>query len=149
MILRSDLPNTGFFNSPSVHCRRDARDVGLSCFMTNFVAPFAWATDLGDIGRFIRAFDTLMAHWRATVPNPIMEMVYEDLVADAEGESRRLIDFLGLHWDDRCLAAHESRRTVRTASLWQVRRPVGAGAVGRWHTYAEVLAPLEAGLEGR
>jgi len=137
-----------FPNARIVHCRRDARDVGLSCFMTNFVTPFAWATDLGDIGRFHQAFETLMAHWRATVPNPVLEMVYEDLVADAEGQSRRLIDFLGLAWDDRCLAAHQSRRTVRTASLWQVRRPIGADAVGRWRTYADVLAPLEAGLEG-
>jgi len=138
-----------FPNASIVHCRRDARDIGLSCFMTNFVAPFAWATDLGDIGRYHRAFETLMAHWRATVPNPVLEMVYEDLVADAEGQSRRLIDFLGLAWDDRCLSAHDSRRTVRTASLWQVRRPIGVDAVGRWHTYADELAPLEAGLEGR
>lgn len=138
-----------FPNARIVHCRRDTRDVGLSCFMQNFVAPFAWATDLGDIGRFHRAFETLMAHWRGTVPNPVLEVVYEDLVADAESQSRRLIEFLGLAWDDRCLAAHESRRTVRTASLWQVRRPVNADAVGRWRTYADGLAPLEAGLAGR
>ena len=125
-----------------VHCRRDARDVGLSCYFQNFVAGHAWSTDLADLARYQRAHETLMAHWREVLPAPMLEIDYEDLVADPEGQSRRLMDFLGLPWDDACLSFQESRRVVRSASNWQVRRPVHTASVGRWRAYEEWLGPL-------
>ena len=131
-----------------IHCRRDPRDVGLSCYFQNFVAPHAWATDRGDIGRYIRAYEKLMAHWRAVLPLPMLEVVYEDLVADVEQGSRALIDFLGLPWDEACLDFHRNDRLVRTASNWQVRQPVYSSSVGRWRDYEEFLGPLLDGMGG-
>ncbi len=125
-----------------VHCRRDPRDVGLSCYVQAFQAAHPWSTDLDDIGRFQGAYRRLMEHWRAVLPLPVLEVDYETLVADLEGESRRLIDFLGLPWDPACLTFHQTRRPVRTASHWQVRRPVYGDSVGRWRAYAEWLGPV-------
>lgn len=131
-----------------VHCGRDARDTGLSCFMRNFQRPHAWTTDLADIGRYLRAYEAMMAHWTAAGV-AMHDIVYEDLVADPERESRRLIGFLGLPWDDRCLSFYETKRSVDTASAWQVRRPIYATSVGRWRAYADRLGALEAGQKGR
>jgi hypothetical protein len=88
-----------------------------------------------------------MAHWRAALPLPVLEIDYEALVADQEGVSRRLVDWLGLDWDPRCLAFHRSDRLVRTASLNQVRRPLYGRSVGRWRHYADTLAPLFAAIK--
>ncbi len=125
-----------------VHCRRDRRDLALSCYFQNFTAPHPWATDLGDIARYHAAYVRLMDHWRRVVPLSLLEVDYEALVADVEGESRRLIAFLGLPWDDACLSFHQTRRPVRTASAWQVRRPVYGGSVGRWRNYTDGLGPV-------
>lgn len=129
-----------------VHCRRDARDVAISCYFQNFAAPLAWSTDLVDIARYVRAYRRLMKHWQEVLPLALLTVDYERLVVDPETESRRLVDFLGLPWDDACLRFHESRRVVRTASSWQVRRPIYTGAVGRWRAYASHLADLERDL---
>ena len=86
--------------------------------------------------------DRLLAHWCATVPLPILEVQYEDLVANLETESRRLIAFLGLEWDPACLAFHETERPVMTASVWQVRQPLYSSSAGRWRHYRKHLGPL-------
>ena len=111
-----------------VHCRRDPMDTCLSCYFQNFVAPHPWSTDLGDLARYLGAEARLMEHWQAVLPMPIHEIRYEDLIADQEGESRRLIKALGLPWDAACLAFHENKRWVRSASNWQVRRPLHGGS---------------------
>ena len=129
-----------------VHCRRDAMDTALSCYFQNFAAPHPWSTDLGELGRYIRAEVRMMDHWHAVLPMPIYEIRYEDLIADQEGESRRLIDALGLPWDAACLAFHENTRWVRSASNWQVRRPIHGGSVGRWKAYGEHLGSLKKAL---
>jgi tetratricopeptide (TPR) repeat protein len=125
-----------------IHCRRDARDTCLSCYMQNFKAALPWTTDLADLGRYYRAYGRLMDHWRRVLPLTMIEIDYEALVADQEGESRRLIEFLGLPWDDACLQFHRTERLVRTASSQQVRRPLYASSVGRWKAYAAHLTPL-------
>jgi tetratricopeptide (TPR) repeat protein len=122
-----------------IHCVRDARDTAVSCFQQNFAAGHAWTTDLGDIARYQAAHDRLMAHWRQVLPLPLLEVVYEDLVASPEKQSRRMVDFLGLPWDDACLRFHENERPVLTASAAQVRRPIHASSVGRWRNYAGFL----------
>ena len=129
-----------------IHCRRDARDVCLSCYFTDFAGPRSWATDLGDLGRYHRATEKLMDHWRKVLPLPILDVEYEVLVGNLEQESRRVIDFLGLEWGDACLAFHETERTVRSASNWQVRKPIHGGSVGRWRAYEKFLGPLMEGL---
>jgi tetratricopeptide (TPR) repeat protein len=124
-----------------IYCRRDPRDTCLSCFFQYFRGlNFAW--DLEDLGRCYRDRERLMSHWRAVVPMPILEVVYEDLVANQETVSRRLIEFCGLPWDERCLRFHENRRPVKTSSVLQVRQPIYATSVGRWRHYQAHLRPL-------
>lgn len=122
-----------------IHCRRQARDLCLSCYFQNFVAPHPWSTDLQDLRRYLGAYDRLMEHWRKVLPLSVLDVDYEDLVNHIDGQSRRLIDFLGLPWDDGCLAFHDNRRAVTTASNWQVRRPVYATSVDRWRNYLKHL----------
>jgi tetratricopeptide (TPR) repeat protein len=126
-----------------VVCRRDLRDVCLSCFFQAFLEDTTnWADDLGDCG--FRAYETyrLADHWRKILPVPVLEIQYETLVGNLESESRRVIEFLGLEWDPACLAFHETERTVKTASHWQVRQPLYTSSVGRWRHYRRHIGPL-------
>jgi tetratricopeptide (TPR) repeat protein len=126
-----------------VVCRRDLRDVCLSCFFQYFEQDtLVWTDDLADCGAFARETERLMSHWRRVLPVPILEIQYESLVANLESESRRLIAFLGLDWDPACLAFHETKRAVLTASHWQVRQPLYTSSVGRWRHYEKHLEPL-------
>jgi tetratricopeptide (TPR) repeat protein len=129
-----------------VHCRRDTADTGLSCFMQNFVDDYPWSCDLGAIGAYIKGYETLMDHWRRILADDFIEIDYEKLVEDPETEIRGLLEAVGLPWDDACLAFHETRRTVRSASNWQVRRPIYKTAAGRAERYATHLAPLRDAL---
>ncbi|MEQ9172364.1 MAG: tetratricopeptide repeat protein [Rhodospirillales bacterium] len=122
-----------------VHCVRDAKDTALSCYFTNFTQGLTWSTDLAEIARMQAAQDRVMAHWRDVLDLPIHELRYEDLIADQEGQSRALIDFLGLDWDPACLDFHTSGNAVLTASNWQVRRPLYKSAVGRAEAYQAFL----------
>ncbi len=134
-----------------VHCLRDPLDSCLSIYFQHFHHGNDYAYDLADIGFFYRQYRRLMDHWRQVLPLAIHEVHYEDLVADPEGQVRALIEFLGLPWDERCLAHHRSRRVVQTASTWQVRQPIYGSAVGRWRRYEKHLGPLKQalGLENR
>ena len=125
-----------------IHCRRDMRDVGLSCFFTNFADTHPWSTDLRHIGHFIRSYERMMRHWHAVLPLPILNMDYETLVGDLEGQSRRMIEHLGLRWNSACLRFHESARPVSTAARAQVRQPIYTSAIGRWREYDKWLHPL-------
>ncbi len=132
-----------------VHCRRDPADVGLSCYFQHFFGqgvPFAY--DLAHIGRYHRAQARAMAHWRAVLDLPLLDVEYERLVADPETEIRRLVEFAGLSWDPACLRFHETERVVRTASHAQVRRPIYGSSVGRHRAYAPWLEPLYRALAG-
>ncbi len=129
-----------------VHLSRDPMDVGLSCFVTRFRSGQNWSFDLGHIGLVYREYARLMDHWRAVRPLPMLELAYEDLVADPEPQVRRLLDFLDLPWESACLDFHRQATTVRTASLWQVRQPLYASSVGRWRRYARHLEPLRRAL---
>jgi tetratricopeptide (TPR) repeat protein len=132
-----------------VLCRRDARDTCLSCFFQQFTpGTQLFSYDLADCGRRHLEIDRLIEHWRHVLPIPVLEVEYERLVGDLEGESRRLIDFLGLDWEERCLDFHRTDRTVTTASSWQVRQPLYDRSVGRWRHYERHLAPLVAALSG-
>jgi tetratricopeptide (TPR) repeat protein len=130
-----------------VHCRRDPRDVAVSCYFLKFLKPISFAYSLTDFGRYYRQYEWLMDHWRAVLPLPLLELQYEELVADPEAKTRELVSFCGLAWDDRCLEFHRTQRPVRTASATQVRQPVYAGSVGRWRRYERFLAPLFEALE--
>jgi tetratricopeptide (TPR) repeat protein len=130
-----------------IHCRRQALDVCFSCYTQDF-RGLAFSTSLQDLGRYHRAYARLMAHWRAVLPQALLEMDYEELVANQEAESRRLVAFCGLDWDERCLAFHANRRAVLTASRVQIRRPIYTDSVGRWKNYEPQLKALIAALAG-
>jgi tetratricopeptide (TPR) repeat protein len=125
-----------------IHTRRDLRDVALSCWMTYF-RHIRWSFDMDHIGVRIREYVRLMEHWRKVLPLPMLEVTYEETVADLEGVARKLVAWCGLEWHPACLNFHKTQRPVRTASMIQVREPVYSRSVGRWKQYREVLLPFE------
>ena len=124
-----------------IHCRRDLRDVAVSCWFTQFL-QIEWACRFEHIAARVRDYRRVMEHWREVLPVAMLEIDYEAMVAGQERESRRLIEFLGLDWDESCLAFHRSDRLVRTASVTQVRQPIYARSVARWRRYEAELGPL-------
>jgi len=135
-------------NSRIVHVRRDAVDTCVSCFSQNFSGEQPFAYDLAELGRYYRAYEKLMAHWRDTLPpDAMLEIRYEELVADFEPNARRLIAYAGLEWDRACLEFHRTQRPIRTASVAQVRRPIYTTSIGRWRGHAGRLRPLLDALE--
>jgi tetratricopeptide (TPR) repeat protein len=126
-----------------IHLQRDPIDTCMSCYSKLFSGDQNFSYDLGELGRYYRRYVGLMAHWRGVLPKGVMlEVRYEDVVADLEGQARRMIAHVGLDWDDRCLAFHETRRPVRTASASQVRRPIYKSSTGRSQAYAAHLGAL-------
>jgi Sulfotransferase family len=135
-------------NAAIIHTIRDPIDTCLSCFSTMFTAEQNFTYDLAELGRYYRHYQSLMVHWhRVLPPSRILDVRYEDVVADLEGQARRIVAHCGLDWDPQCLAFHKTERIVRTASATQVRQPIYKDAVGRWRQYAEFLAPLMVELE--
>jgi len=130
-----------------IHCRRDPLDTCLSCYFQKFGRGLDFSYSFENLGAYYRGYRRLMAHWREALPVAVLEVGYEDMVADQEGTSQRIIAHCGLEWDDRCLAFHKTERAVRTASVWQVRQPVYKTAVKRWQRYEPFLGPLRAALE--
>ena len=131
-----------------IHCRRNPLDDCLSCFMTHFTADYAFTRDLASLGNYYRQYERLMTHWKETLDLPMLEVEYEDVVRDAESQTRRMLKFLGLPWDPACARFYETRRPVATASVQQVRRPIYSDSVGRWRNYGRHLAGLQA-MHGR
>ena len=130
-------------NARIIHCRRNAIDTCLSCYARNFVEGVDFAYDLQELGRYHRAYQGLMDHWRRLLPaERFIEVDYEAVVADLETEARRLIGSCGLAWDDACLAFHQTRRDIRTASASQARQPIYRTSLKRWKAYEAHLGPL-------
>ena len=129
-----------------IHTVRDPVDTCLSCFAILFERqPFSF--DLGELGRYYRAYAALMEHWRKVLPaDAVLDMRYEAVVSDFENEARRIVAFCGLEWDDACLRFQDAARPVKTASSVQVRQPLYRSSVGRWRPSDEVLRPLLEGL---
>ena len=136
-----------FPNARVIFCERDSRDLALSCYFQHFAQPYAFDTDLTDTASRIRALDRLRAQWLQVLPLRCMIFSYERLLKDPEIQARRLIEFLGLNWEQKCLAFHETDRVVRTASWAQVRKPLYQDSVERWKNYESHLQPLFDALE--
>jgi len=128
-----------------IHCRRDLRDVAVSCWMTDF-RSVRWANDPDHIAGRFRQSRRLMDHWRAVLTVPIVEVDYEETVSDLESVARRLVAACGLEWEPACLEFYRNERPVRTASVTQVRQPVYQRSVARWKNYEPALAELFAVL---
>jgi len=126
-----------------IHMRRHPLDTCLSVYFQNFFSVSPYANDLGSLAHYYGQYLRLMAHWRRILPAAaLLEVCYEELVADAEHWTRRMLDFIGLPWDPQCLEFHRTDRVVITASRWQVRQRINAGSVGRWRNYENYIAPL-------
>lgn len=130
-----------------IHCLRDPMDTCLSCFQQNFGSAISFAYDLGDIGAYYNDYRAVIAHWKSVLDIPIMDVRYEALVADPEPVMREMVSFIGMEWDDKCLAFHESDRVTHTASNDQVRRPLYKSSVAKWRRYGAHLGPLIEALE--
>jgi tetratricopeptide (TPR) repeat protein len=137
-LIRLILPNARI-----IHTIRNPIDTCVSCYSKLFTKGLYFTYDLAELGRYYRAYSELMIHWRSVLPPPAMlDVSYEDVVDDIEGQARRLIDYCGLPWDDRCISFHKSGRPVRTASAVQVRQPLFRTSLQRWRRYEAGLGPL-------
>lgn len=133
-----------------IHCQRNPMDNALSIFKTLFTAstnshPYAY--DLIELGQYYRLYQDLMAYWRELLPEKFYELCYEDLVSDQEVQTRRLLEYCGLPWEEACLAFHRTSRVVRTASLAQVRQPMHTNAVEAWRRFEQELQPFIQALQ--
>ena len=135
-------------DSRIIHCVRDPLDTCLSCYFTNLAAGNDFTHDQSHLGLYYRDYQRLMDHWKRVLEVPILEVSYEQVVQDLEGQARRMLGFLDLPWDQRCLSFHENRRKVMTASRQQVRQPLYSSSVGRWKQYEKHLEPLKFALNG-
>jgi tetratricopeptide (TPR) repeat protein len=140
--------NLGFIhealpNARIIHLRRDPLDTCLSIYFQHFKRGHAYANDLDDLAHYYREYRRLMAHWLSVLPEQtILEVPYEGLVDDQEGWSRKMLQFVGLPWDERCMEFHTTRRSVMTASKWQVRQKMTRSSIERWRNYQPFLGPL-------
>ena len=130
-----------------IHVKRNPVDTCLSCYTRLFNRHQDATYDLAELGRHYVGYERLMQHWRKVMPvGSFIEVQYEDIVADMEGQARRLIDYCELEWNDACLEFHKNKRSVRTASLTQVRQPIYNSSVERWRHYEKFLGPLLSAL---
>jgi tetratricopeptide (TPR) repeat protein len=137
-LIRMILPNARI-----IHTMRDPADTCISCFSSLFTFGQGFSYNLEELGRYYRSYSELMVHWRSVLPpGAMLEVSYEDVVHDLEGQARRLIDYCGLPWDDRCLDFHKNKRQVKTASATQVRQPIYRTSLQRWRRYEDYISPL-------
>jgi tetratricopeptide (TPR) repeat protein len=129
-----------------IHCQRQPMDSCLSCFFQHFTSPMPFSVSLQALGKYYQGYEKLMAHWNKVLPTPILNVNYEDMVADHEGTTRKILEFCDLEWEDACIKSHETTRTVKTASTWQVRQPLYSTSVERWKHFEAHLQPLKDAL---
>ncbi|MGB0748405.1 MAG: tetratricopeptide repeat protein [Magnetospiraceae bacterium] len=126
-----------------LHCVRNPVDTCVSCLFQKFHDDAqGWSYELGELGRYFRGYLQMMDHWREVLPGRIMDVVYEETIADQEAQTRRILEFIGLPWDDACLDFHKTDRPVLTSSIGQVRRPIYKDSMERWRRYERHLGPL-------
>jgi tetratricopeptide (TPR) repeat protein len=130
-------------NARIIHMQRDPIDTCLSIYFQHFKNSLPYADELRDLTHYYGEYRRVMNHWKATLPGEVMLQVpYESLVAEQEMWSRKMLHFIGLPWDPRCLDFHETSRSVMTASKWQVRQKMHASSVRRWKNYEPFIGPL-------
>src|SRR6202043_1463103 len=127
-----------------IHMQRHPIDTCLSIYFQNFFNIGPYANDLDDLTHYYGEYQRISNYWRAVLPaTALLEVPYEALVADQEHWTRRMLDFIGLPWDPKCLDFHQTDRVVITASRWQVRQKINAASAGRWRNYEKFLGPLQ------
>jgi tetratricopeptide (TPR) repeat protein len=127
-----------------IHCTRHPLDTGLSNYFQRFSFSYDYSFDLRNIGHYYGEYSRIMEHWRNVLPaTSMIEVSYEDMIANTEQVTRRILSWLGLEWDERCLAPQTNPYAVDTASKWQVRQPIYHRSVGRWRHYEKHLGPMK------
>lgn len=129
-------------NAKIIHSRRHPVETCLSCYRIHFAEGHPWSYNLRELGRFYKRYWGLMKYWREAFPGVMYEVRYEDNVADVEGQARKMIDHLGLEWNENCLNFYNTDRPVKTASVTQVRKPIYTTSTNRWRKYEKYLGPL-------
>lgn len=129
-------------NAKIIHTLRDPMDVCLSNYIRLFNDTMDFTYELETLGRYYNRYIQLMEHWDKVLPSKVLHIRYEDTINDQEGQTRKLLDYLGLPWDDRCMDFHQNQRRVRTASIAQVRQPIYKSSIGNWKHYEQQLQPL-------
>jgi len=130
-----------------IHMTRHPMAAGYAMYKTLFKDGYPFSYDLADIARYYIAYRRLMDHWRSTMPGGIYDLSYEALVADQAGETRKLLAYCGLEWEDACAEFHRNPSASTTASASQVRRPIYDSSVAQWRHYEAQLVPLRDALE--
>jgi len=125
-----------------IHCRRDPIDTCLACYRQYFSGSLNFTYSLNELGRYWLAYDKLMRHWHQVLPGFVYDVHYEALVTDMDGEVLKLLQFCGLDWEAQCLQPHKAKRSIRTASVTQVRQPVYQSSIAKWRRYEAHLGPL-------
>ncbi|CAN7366725.1 sulfotransferase [Pseudomonas sp. LjRoot71] len=141
-----------FPNARIISVRRDPRDIAISNYFTDYAAKhggMGFAYDLGWIGEQLADHNLLMHHWNQVFPGEILEVRYEDVLADPEREARRMLEYVGVAWEPQVLNFSELQRPVKTASVWQVRQPLYKTSMAKWARYEAYLAPLIRGTNAR
>jgi hypothetical protein len=129
-----------------IDARRHPMDACFGTFKQHFAIGQTFSYDLEDLGRYYRCYLSLMDHWDAVLPGKVLHFRYEELVRNPEAGIRRLLEHCGLPFEPACLAFHETRRSVRTASAEQVRQPLYTSGVGHWRHFEKELEPLRRAL---
>ena len=133
-------------NATIIDARRDPMDCCFSGFKQLFAEGQEFTYGLEQIGRYYADYVDLMEHWDEVLPGRVLRVRHEDVLDDLEGQTRRMLDHIGLPFEEQCLAFHETRRAVRTASSEQVRQPITRAGQGAWKPYEAWLDPLKAAL---
>jgi tetratricopeptide (TPR) repeat protein len=147
--LRIGLIKTILPKAKVIHCVRDPMDTCFSIFKKDFTGSHGYAYDLVELGQYYRLYQELMAHWEKVLPGFIYTQSYEGMVTDQLNQTKSLLDFCGLPWDEACLNFHKTERRVSSASHAQVRQPIYKGSIGLWRQYEKQLEPLRKAIYGR
>ncbi len=155
--LPHNFENIGFIkflfpNAKIISVRRDPRDIAISNYFQNFQAKhggMGFAYDLEWIGEQLADHNLLMHHWHTLFPNEILEVNYEDVVNDMENSTKKMLDYIGIEFEDAMYEFNKLERPVKTASVWQVRQPIYKTAVQKWRRYEKNLAPLIKGTNAK
>jgi len=143
------LIKTMFPNAKVINTRRDPMDSCFSMYKIFFTEGLNWAYDLEILGCYYNMYDDLINHYHKLMPGFILDIVYEDVVDDLEGQTKKILEFCDLPWDEKCLSFHETEREVVTASSLQVKQPLYKGSVGAWKKYEKHLGPLKKIIESK
>jgi hypothetical protein len=148
----NNFPNVGLLsvilpNAKVIDARRHPLDATVSCFRQLFAKGQAFTYDQMELGEYYLQYQRMMDHWASALPGKVLTVQYEEVVADLEGQTRRMLDFCGLPFEDACLRFHESDRPVRTPSSEQVRQPIYDKSIGQWRRYERHLDELLTTLE--